>query len=98
MLLVDYYARSVHVPASLAVRILHARTVPTLFVLRVNNCSSTRSPTPHSILLNSRHQSITLLFYTEQLTVWVGNNTFTGEEMFANVTTWVSVLIFWMGA
>ncbi len=43
-----------------------------------------------SILLNSRHQSITLLFYTEQLTVWVGNNTFTGEEMFTNVTTWVS--------
>ncbi|PNW79659.1 hypothetical protein CHLRE_08g361950v5 [Chlamydomonas reinhardtii] len=40
------------------------------------------------ILLNSRHQSITLLFYSEQLTVWVGNNTFTGEEMFANVTTW----------
>eukprot|EP00198_Chlamydomonas_reinhardtii_P006675 XP_001696011.1 flagella associated membrane protein [Chlamydomonas reinhardtii] len=42
----------------------------------------------NGILLNSRHQSITLLFYTEQLTVWVGNNTFTGEEMFANVTTW----------
>ncbi|KAG2436028.1 hypothetical protein HYH02_011740 [Chlamydomonas schloesseri] len=40
------------------------------------------------ILLNSRHQSITLLFYTEQLTVWVGNNTFTGEEMFTNVTSW----------
>ncbi|KAG2426216.1 hypothetical protein HXX76_013197 [Chlamydomonas incerta] len=40
------------------------------------------------ILLNSRHQSITLLFYTEQLTVWIGNNTFTGEEMFTNVTTW----------
>ncbi|KAG2426213.1 hypothetical protein HXX76_013194 [Chlamydomonas incerta] len=40
------------------------------------------------ILLNSRHQSITLLFYTEQLTVWTGNNTFTGEEMFTNVTTW----------
>ncbi|KAG2436029.1 hypothetical protein HYH02_011741 [Chlamydomonas schloesseri] len=42
----------------------------------------------NGILLNSRHQSITLLFYTEQLTVWVGNNTFTGEEMFTNVTTW----------
>ncbi|KAG2426217.1 hypothetical protein HXX76_013198 [Chlamydomonas incerta] len=40
------------------------------------------------ILLNSRHQSITLLFYTEQLTVWIGNNTFTGAEMFTNVTTW----------
>eukprot|EP00198_Chlamydomonas_reinhardtii_P006676 XP_001696012.1 flagellar associated protein [Chlamydomonas reinhardtii] len=42
----------------------------------------------NGILLNSRHQSITLLFYTDQLTVWVGNNSFTGEEVFTNVTTW----------
>ena len=58
----------------------------------VNDSSpSIPSPTPHSILLNSRHQSITLLFYTDQLTVWVGNNSFTGEEVFTNVTTWVSL-------
>ncbi|KAG2426220.1 hypothetical protein HXX76_013200 [Chlamydomonas incerta] len=42
----------------------------------------------NGILLNSRDPDVILLYYTEQLTVWVGNNTFTGADMFANVTTW----------
>ncbi|KAG2492486.1 hypothetical protein HYH03_009151 [Edaphochlamys debaryana] len=40
------------------------------------------------ILERSRHQSITLLFYSEKLTVWTGYNSTTGEDTYATVTSW----------
>ncbi|KAG2492488.1 hypothetical protein HYH03_009153 [Edaphochlamys debaryana] len=40
------------------------------------------------ILERSTHQSITLLFYSEKLTVWTGYNSTSGADTYATVTSW----------